>query len=55
MCIRDRLHGDALIDTLRDALVETWISVGIPFAGDRPAQGEADMPATPLVVSKAGG
>ncbi|WP_419716084.1 5-aminolevulinate synthase [Aureimonas altamirensis] len=49
------LHGDALIDTLRDALVETWISVGIPFAGDRPAQGEADMPATPLVVSKAGG
>nr|WP_285292537.1 5-aminolevulinate synthase [Aureimonas altamirensis] len=49
------LHGDALIETLRDALVETWISVGIPFAGDRPARGEADMPATPLVVSKAGG
>ena len=49
------LHGDALIDTLRDALVETWISVGIPFAGDRPAQGQADMPATSLVVSKAGG
>lgn len=49
------LHGDALIDTLRDALVETWISVGIPFAGDRPAQGQADMPTTSLVVSKAGG
>ncbi|HEV7252843.1 MAG TPA: 5-aminolevulinate synthase [Mesorhizobium sp.] len=49
------LHSDALIEKLRDALVETWEAVGIPFdASDRPA-----VPHTarviPLMVSKAGG
>ncbi|WP_173935004.1 5-aminolevulinate synthase [Chelativorans sp. Marseille-P2723] len=48
-------HSDALIDALRDALLETWDALGIPF-------GEAEQPAAarseriiPLVVSKSGG
>ena len=49
------LHGDALIDTLRDALVETWNALGIPFAGERPAVPERGENVTPLVVSQAGG
>ncbi len=49
------LHDDALIDELRDALVEVWTALGIPFAGDMPnAQEEAEN-VVPLVVSKAGG
>ena len=34
-------HDDALIDTLADALVETWTALGLPLAG----------PATPEAVS----
>ncbi|KQT86342.1 5-aminolevulinate synthase [Aurantimonas sp. Leaf443] len=49
------LHGDALIETLRDALVETFRAVGIPFASQRPAQDERASMATPLVVAQAGG
>ena len=49
------LHGDALIEGLRDALVETWNAVGIPFASARPAPAERSREVTPLVVSQAGG
>jgi 5-aminolevulinate synthase len=49
------LHDDGLIDTLRDALVETWNAIGIPFASERPAQAERTATVTPLVVSQAGG
>ena len=49
-------HSDELIDTLREALVETWTALGIPFK-------DATVPATPvkserivpLVVAKSGG
>ncbi len=49
------LHSDALIETLKDALVETWNAVGIPFATERPAHAERSAKVTPLVVSQAGG
>jgi 5-aminolevulinate synthase len=49
------LHGDGLIDTLRDALVETWAAIGIPFASERPVAADAERVVMPLVVSKAGG
>ena len=49
------LHGDALIDTLRDALVETWTALGIPFRAERPAKAERSARVMPLVVSQAGG
>ncbi len=49
------LHGDVLIDTLRDALVETFQAVGIPFATERRNLPQAPAQATPLLVSKAGG
>ncbi|WAP71192.1 5-aminolevulinate synthase [Jiella pelagia] len=49
------LHDDHLIAALRDALVETWHAVGIPFAAERPASPERSENVTPLVVSQAGG
>jgi len=49
------LHDDALIETLRDALIETWHAIGIPFAAERPASPERSQKVTPLVVSQAGG
>ncbi|MCP3053571.1 5-aminolevulinate synthase [Aurantimonas marianensis] len=49
------LHSDALIETLKDALVETWNAVGIPFATERPTHAERSSKVTPLVVSQAGG
>ncbi|KAA0970918.1 5-aminolevulinate synthase [Aureimonas fodinaquatilis] len=49
------LHDDALIERLRDALVETWQSVGIAFASTRQETSAESNFATPLVVSKAGG
>jgi len=49
------LHSDGLIEKLRDALVETWEAVGIPFgASDQPAVPQTAR-VIPLVVSKAGG
>ncbi|WP_102960020.1 5-aminolevulinate synthase [Mangrovicella endophytica] len=48
-------HSDALIDTLKDALIETWTTLGIAFASERPAQVERSAAITPLVVSQAGG
>ena len=49
------LHGDALIDTLKDALVETWNAIGIPFSTERPVETKRSSKITPLVVSQAGG
>ncbi|SJZ68130.1 5-aminolevulinate synthase [Consotaella salsifontis] len=48
-------HNDALIDTLRDALVETWKTIGIPFTSERTSPAERTEKVTPLVVSQAGG
>ena len=42
---------EALIEALRDALVETWHAIGIPFAAERPASLERSEKVTPLVVS----
>ena len=49
------LHSDTLIATLRDALVETWTALGIPFASDRPEGEERREDVTSLVVAQAGG
>ncbi len=49
------LHGDTLIDTLKDALVETWKAIGIPFSTERPVETKRTSKITPLVVSQAGG
>ena len=48
-------HSDVLIETLRDALVETWDALGIPYAGkDRPVVRKSER-IIPLVVPAAGG
>lgn len=50
------LHNDALIETLKDALVETWQALGIPFSDSTaPAEPVRSERIVPLVVSKAGG
>jgi 5-aminolevulinate synthase len=50
------LHGDALIAGLREALLETWSALGIPFADDRPARtAPRSDRVVPLVVAKSGG
>jgi len=49
------LHDDALIDGLKDALLEVWNTLGIPFAEpDAPKAANSDR-IIPLMVSKAGG
>lgn len=48
-------HSDALIEDLRDALVETWNALGISWGGEeRPAVAENDR-VVPLLVPKSGG
>ena len=48
-------HSDALIDGLRDALIETWDSLGIPYgAAGQPAVVKSDR-IVPLLVPKSGG
>ncbi|MBX3578606.1 MAG: 5-aminolevulinate synthase [Rhizobiaceae bacterium] len=48
-------HSDALIDGLRDALVETWDAIGIPYAtAGRPVVAASDR-IIPLLVPKSGG
>ena len=48
-------HDDALIDGLRDALVETWDALGIPYGSTgRPAVAESER-VIPLLVPKSGG
>ncbi|WP_370640114.1 5-aminolevulinate synthase [Aurantimonas sp. HBX-1] len=49
------LHGDGLIETLKDALVETWNAVGIRFSTEQPQHAERSTAVTSLVVSQAGG
>lgn len=49
------LHDDLLIDGLKDALLEVWNTLGIPFAEpDAPKAANSDR-IIPLMVSKAGG
>ncbi|WP_367716142.1 5-aminolevulinate synthase [Nitratireductor sp. GISD-1A_MAKvit] len=48
-------HDDALIETLRDALLETWEALGIPFnEADRPQTANSDRVVS-LLVPKSGG
>ncbi|MBB6260511.1 5-aminolevulinate synthase [Paenochrobactrum gallinarii] len=48
-------HDDALIDTLKDALIEVWNHLGIPYADNSaPVVAKSDR-VVPLMVSKAGG
>ena len=49
-------HDDKLIEVLRDALVETWTALGIPFRdASAPSEPARSDRVVPLVVSKAGG
>jgi 5-aminolevulinate synthase len=49
------LHDDGLIEILREALVETWTAIGIPFASQRSVEVEDARAVMPLVTAKAGG
>ena len=50
------LHNNGLIEMLKDALVETWQALGIPFSDSTaPAEPVHSERIVPLVVSKAGG
>jgi 5-aminolevulinate synthase len=49
------LHDDALIDGLKDALLEVWNALGIPFAENDAPQAASSERVVPLMVSKAGG
>src|SRR5690606_6049290 len=49
-------HDDALIERLKDALIETWTALGIPFRNEtNTSQPQRSDRVVPLVVSKAGG
>jgi 5-aminolevulinate synthase len=48
-------HSDELIDGLRDALMETWQALGIPFATERRNDPERSKCVVPLLVAKSGG
>src|SRR5690606_12693365 len=48
-------HTDEVIDTLRDALLETWETLGLPFQGDEQPATATSERVIPLVVSKSGG
>lgn len=49
------LHDDALIDGLKDALLEVWNTLGIPFAEPEAPKAANSDRIIPLMVSKAGG
>jgi len=49
------LHDDALIDGLKDALLEVWNALGIPYAEPTVSQPASSERIIPLMVSKAGG
>ncbi|WP_152044924.1 5-aminolevulinate synthase [Aureimonas psammosilenae] len=50
------LHDDALVEKLRDALVETWEALGIPFGtAESLSKKDEATRARPLLVSQAGG
>jgi 5-aminolevulinate synthase len=48
-------HTDELIDGLRDALLEIWQALGIPFAPETREAPASSERVVPLVVNKAGG
>jgi 5-aminolevulinate synthase len=49
-------HDDVLVDVLKDALVETWTALGIPFRDETaPREPARSDRVVPLVVSQAGG
>jgi 5-aminolevulinate synthase len=48
-------HSDALIETLRDALLETWTALGIPLTDNRKPGVEQTDRIIPLVVPTSGG
>jgi 5-aminolevulinate synthase len=48
-------HTDELIDGLKDALLETWQALGIPFAPETREERASSERIVPLVVSKSGG
>ncbi|HEU4986817.1 MAG TPA: 5-aminolevulinate synthase [Rhizobiaceae bacterium] len=48
-------HSDALIETLKDALLETWEALGIPFTEARQPEIAKSERIVPLLVSKSGG
>lgn len=48
-------HDDALIDALKDALLETWNALGIPFKENNQPTVMETSRIIPLTVSKAGG
>jgi len=48
-------HSDALIETLRDALLETWTALGIPLTDNRKPGIEQTDRIIPLVVPTSGG
>jgi 5-aminolevulinate synthase len=48
-------HTDELIDGLKDALLETWEALGIPFAQETREESAPSDRIVPLVVSKTGG
>jgi 5-aminolevulinate synthase len=48
-------HTDELIDGLKDALLETWQALGIPFAPETHGERAPSERIVPLVVSKSGG
>lgn len=48
-------HTDEVIETLRDALLETWEALGLPFKGEEQPATAASERIIPLVVSKSGG
>ncbi|MDN5926465.1 MAG: 5-aminolevulinate synthase [Hyphomicrobiales bacterium] len=48
-------HTDELIDGLKDALLETWEALGIPFAQKTREERASSERIVPLVVSKSGG
>ena len=49
------LHDDQLIDGLKDALVEVWDALGIPYAEPAMPQTAKSGRIVPLMVSKSGG
>jgi 5-aminolevulinate synthase len=48
-------HSDALIDGLKEALVETWTALGIPLTDNRRPGIEKTERIIPLVVPHSGG
>ncbi len=49
------LHDDALIDGLKEALLEVWTALGIPFADESAPKASGSDRVIPLTVAKAGG